>query len=139
MYPDKMYPDMMYPDKMYPDMIYPDKMYPGKIYPREIYPGWRDVPWVTSPQVWLVWKRVTLMEVLTRAIFLSIHTFWHGDNRSNKETIEQPGEPRASLLLTSEKAVGCKSTCICVKYTNTMNINSLVGQGRNFILFITYK
>ena len=30
------------------------------------------------------------------------------DNRTNEQTTKQPGDPSASLLLTTEKAVFCK-------------------------------
>ena len=36
-----------------------------------------------------------------------LRPFWHGVEPTNKRTLKQPGDPRASLLLTSEKAVFC--------------------------------
>ena len=34
----------------------------------------------------------------------------HKENQPNKRTTKQPGDPIASLLLTSEKAVFCRNT-----------------------------
>ena len=58
----------------------------------------------------LVWKRVSPMDVIARghstAIFLCLKTFsawWQPNKRTTK------GDPRARLLLTSEKAVFCKT------------------------------
>jgi len=58
----------------------------------------------------LVWKRVSLMDLITMrqstAIFLCIWPFWawwHLNNWTNK----QPSDPRAILLFTSDKAVCC--------------------------------
>ena len=56
----------------------------------------------------LVWKRVSPLDVIIRvqstAIFLCTWPFSAWWWRTNN----QPGDPRASLLLTSEKAVFCK-------------------------------
>ena len=51
-------------------------------------------------------KKNFTLDVITRGqattIFLCIGPFWHGNI---KQTNEQPGDPSAGLLLTSEKAV----------------------------------
>ena len=70
----------------------------------------KRLAWPIIPHSWsgLVWKRVSLVDVIimqqSRTIFLSICPFsaWWQPN-------EQQCDPRASLLLTSEKAVFCKN------------------------------
>ena len=65
----------------------------------------------------LVWsvKRVSPRDVITMGLwgieqpfFCVFVYFLHGDKQTNERTTNQQGDPRGSLLLTSEKAVFCK-------------------------------
>ena len=61
--------------------------------------------------VWyfLVWsgKGILPMDVITKAQSTAISCVWDHFRDGDKGTPTQPGDPRASLLLTTEKAVFC--------------------------------
>ena len=58
-----------------------------------------------------VWKRVSPLDLIIRRsqqlFFYLFSHFRHGE-QPNDQMTKQPDDPRASLLLTSEKAVFCK-------------------------------
>ena len=72
-------------------------------------------------------KKSFTLDVITRwqstSIFLCIKPFsawWWTNEQTNKRTNEQLGDPRASLLLSSEKAILCKQVFWALPLTRTV-------------------
>ena len=88
-------------------------------------------PVLTMQKTGLVWKRLSPMDVITMDGSVNNHFpvlghFRHGDNN-------QLGDPRASLLLTSEKVVFCNT--LSMDYTGKpSNIKIFWGPKYNGVL-----
>ena len=93
-------------------LSYQRKIHWGEIHPVTLHPCKRreklylteqrpDIPWIHLPSSGLV--RIWSLGRSQQLFFCVFSHFRHGDDQTN----EQPGDPSASLLLTSEKAVFC--------------------------------
>ena len=100
-------------------LSYQRKIHRGDIHPVTLHPCKRqeklylteqrpDIPWIHLPSSGLV--RIWSLGRSQQLFFCVFSHFRHGDERTNKRTTNQPGDPSASLLLTSEKAVLCNCT-----------------------------
>ena len=94
-------------------LSYQRKIHRGEIHPVTLHPCKRQeklylteqrphIPWIHLPSSGLV--RIWSLGRSQQLFFCVFSHFRHGDDQTN----EQPGDPSASLLLTSEKAVFCK-------------------------------
>ena len=111
-------------------LSYQRKIHRGEKHPVTLHPCKRQeklylteqrpyIPWIHLPSSGLV--RIWSLGRSQQLFFCVFSHFRHGDDQTN----EQPGDPSASLLLTSEKAVFCKNRAV---FCYTRNHNTFPSQ-----------